>query len=96
MAKQKHIIGEIMHAHVRKALASFPVVFTKKELIKHCEAYVSSNPEIYITPGWFARWMMDDRKLLNKHSKTKGSKEIIWVNIYLKDITDPDWRFKQF
>lgn len=84
MPKEEHFYGEKMRAHVHRALESFPMNMTKKQLIRLCEEYIAANPDIYITPGWFAKWMMDDSWLLQKNGKVKGSKARIWWNAHLQ------------
>lgn len=75
-----------MATHVEKALESFPDEMTKKELIAHCTTYISANPEIYITPGWFAQIMMEDGLLLFKRkNRIKGSKAFTWLNVHKLD-----------
>jgi hypothetical protein len=67
--------------HLTAALDSFPDSMTKKDLVSHCAEYIAANPEIYITPEWFAELMMDDRFLLSKRKKMiPGSRAYIWVN----------------
>ena len=75
-----------MELHVTTALDSFPDAMTKRELIEHCAAYIASNSEIYITPGWFAQVMMEDDLLLSKRkNKIRGSKAFLWLNVHKLD-----------
>ena len=81
-------LGRKMELHVTTALDSFPDAMTKKQLIEHCAAYIASNPEIYITPGWFAQIMMEDGLLLSKRkNKIRGSKAFLWLNVHKMDGT---------
>ena len=67
--------------HMIDALDTFPDRMTKKELVLNCANYIAANPEIYITPSWFAQCMMDDSLLLGKRKKTiRGSRAFIWIN----------------
>lgn len=84
--KTRILIGTNMATHVEKALESFPDSMTKKELIAHCADYISANPEIYITPGWFAQIMMEDGLMLSKRkNRIKGSKAFTWLNVHKLD-----------
>jgi hypothetical protein len=75
-----------MATHIERALMSFQDDMTKKDLIKHCATYISSNPDIQITPGWFAQLMMDDCVLLSKRkNRIKGSKAFTWLNVHKLD-----------
>jgi hypothetical protein len=67
--------------HMTDALETFPDTMTKKDLVVHCARYIAANPEIYITPEWFAKLMMDDSLLLGKRKKMiPGSKAFIYIN----------------
>lgn len=84
--KTKILISNNMATHVERALESFPDEMTKKELIAQCAVYISANPEIYITPGWFAQIMMEDGLLLAKRkNRIKGSKAFTWLNVHKLD-----------
>jgi hypothetical protein len=79
-------IGQKMQLHVTTALDSFPDAMTKKELIAHCETYIAANPEIHITPGWFAEIMMQKGLLLSKRKKRiTGSRAFTWLNVHKLD-----------
>jgi hypothetical protein len=82
----KILIGQKMELHVTTALDSFPDAMTKKELIAHCATYIAANPEIHITPGWFAEMMMQDDFLLSKRKKMiRGSRAFTWLNVHKLD-----------
>lgn len=67
--------------HMTDALDTFPESMTKKDLVLHCARYISENPEIYITPEWLAKLMMDDSLLLSKRKRLiPGSRAYVWVN----------------
>jgi homoserine kinase len=67
--------------HMTDALETFPETMTKKDLVLHCARYIAVNPEIYITPEWLAKLMMDDSFLLSKRKKMiPGSRAYVWVN----------------
>jgi hypothetical protein len=76
--------------HLITALDSFPDSMTKKDLVLHCANYIAANPEIYITPGWFAQLMMDDSCLLGKRKNMiPGSRAFIWINHSKMDRLSP-------
>lgn len=76
--------------HLTSALESFPDSMTKKDLITHCANYIAANPEIYITPAWFAQLMMDDSLLLFKRKKMiPGSRAFVWFNSHKSHIQNP-------
>ena len=67
--------------HLVDALDTFPDSMTKKDLVLHCAKYIAARPEIYITPEWFAKLMMDDSCLLAKRKKMiPGSRAFVWIN----------------
>jgi hypothetical protein len=79
-------IGQKMELHVTTALDSFPDAMTKKELIANCTTYISANPEIHITPGWFAEMMMQDGLLLSNRKKMiRGTRALTWLNVHKLD-----------
>jgi hypothetical protein len=76
--------------HMIDALDTFPDRMTKKDLVLHCANYITANPEIYITPGWFAQLMMDDGCLLGKRKKMiRGSRAFTWINHSKMDRLSP-------
>lgn len=77
--------------HLTDALMSFPESMTKKDLVIHCAKYIAANPDIYITPGWFAQLMMDDSFLLSKRKKMiPGSHAYIWINEHKRFNQNPN------
>jgi hypothetical protein len=84
--KIRNYLGPKMATHIETALKSFPDDMTKKDLIERCATYIAANPEITITPGWFAQVMMDDGLLLSKRKNMiKGSKAFTWLNVHKLD-----------
>lgn len=82
----RHHLGPKMVTHIETALTSFPDDMTKKDLIQRCATYITANPEIQITPGWFAQLMMDDGLLLSKRKNMiRGSKAFTWLNVHKLD-----------
>jgi hypothetical protein len=70
-----------IYKHITAALESFPDSMTKKDLVIHCARYIAVNPEIYITPEWFAQLMIDDCLALSRHKKMiPGSRAYVWIN----------------
>lgn len=82
----RHYLGPKMVTHIETALTSFPDAMTKKDLIQRCATYITANPEIQITPGWFAQLMMDDGLLLSKRKNMiRGSNAFTWLNVHKLD-----------
>lgn len=76
--------------HLTDALDTFPDSMTKKDLVLHCAKYIADRPEIYITPEWFAKLMMDDCCLLGKRKKMiPGSRAFVWINHSKMDRKSP-------
>ena len=76
--------------HMTDALDTFPDSMTKKDLVLHCAKYIAAHPEIYITPEWFAKLMMDDSFLLAKRKKMiPGSRAFVWINYHKIDQRNP-------